>query len=141
MIGRVLAVDYGGKRTGIATCDALGITANPQPAIITESLAETVQGIIDLVREGDVKAVVVGMPFLPDGSEGAQTARVRLFMSAIREKLPEGVHLTEWDERNTTKEAEAMWREAGYSKKKAKPYLDSTAAVILLREYLTARGL
>jgi putative transcription antitermination factor YqgF len=76
------------------------------------------------------------MPFLPDGREGAQVARVRLFISALETKLPEGTEIEEIDERHSTKEAEAMWRQAGYSKKKAKSYLDSTAAVVLLREYL-----
>lgn len=136
MAGRVLAVDYGGKRTGLAVSDALGITAQPLPAIVSESLAVTVQGIVEIVEERQVPVVLIGMPYLPDGREGAQVDRVRLFMSALREKLPTGTAIEEIDERHTTKEAEAMWRQAGYSKKKAKEFLDSTAAVVLLREYL-----
>jgi putative Holliday junction resolvase len=136
MAGRVLAVDYGGKRTGLAVSDFMGITAQPLAAIISESLDETVRGIVEIVVERQIPVVLIGMPFLPDGREGAQVARVRLFISALETKLPEGTEIEEIDERHSTKEAEAMWRQAGYSKKKAKSYLDSTAAVVLLREYL-----
>jgi putative Holliday junction resolvase len=136
MAGRVLAIDYGGKRTGLAVSDELGITAQPLPAIVSESLDETVDGIVAHVVERRVPVVLVGMPYLPDGREGAQVDRVKLFISALRKKLPEGTRIDEIDERHTTKEAEAMWRQAGYSKKKAKDFLDSTAAVVLLREYL-----
>lgn len=136
MAGRVLAVDYGGKRTGLAVSDFMGITAQPLPAIISESLEETIRGIVTIVEERQIPIVLVGMPFLPDGREGAQVARVRLFISALLPKLPEGTKIEEIDERHTTKEAEAMWRQAGYSKKKAKAFLDSTAAIVILRDYL-----
>ena len=136
MIGRILAIDYGGKRTGLAISDALGITAQPMKAVVSPSLEVTVEAIAIFARDRDVKTVVIGMPFLPDGSEGEQGDRVRHFMSSLRAKLAEGVKVVELDERHTTKEAEAMWREAGYSKKKAKEFIDSTVAVILLREYL-----
>ena len=136
MAGRVLAVDYGGKRTGLAVSDFMGITAQPLPAIISESLDETIRQIVAVVEERQIPVVLVGMPYLPDGREGAQVARVRLFISALVAKLPEGTKIEEIDERHTTKEAEAMWRQAGYSKKKAKAFLDSTAAIVILREYL-----
>lgn len=136
MSKRVLAIDYGGKRTGLAVSDEMGITAQPLPAVVSEDLDETVDHIARLVRERRVPVVLVGMPYLPDGREGAQVDRVRLFLSALRPKLPEGTRIEEIDERHTTKEAEAMWRQAGFSKKKAKAWLDSTAAVVILREYL-----
>ncbi|NQU49403.1 MAG: Holliday junction resolvase RuvX [Planctomycetes bacterium] len=140
MIGRVLAIDYGGKRTGLAISDALGITAQPIKAVVSTSLDVTVEAIAIFAKQREVQTVVVGMPFLPDGSEGAQVDRVRHFLSSLRAKLADGVNVVEIDERHTTKEAEAMWRQAGYSKRKAKEYIDSTVAVILLREYLTRLG-
>jgi putative pre-16S rRNA nuclease len=136
MIGRVLAIDYGGKRTGVAICDALGITAQPLPAIISTDLQQTAQLTVDLVKERQAQTVLIGIPFMPDGSEGDQVANVRLFLSVLQPLLPAGVAIAEIDERHTTKEAEAMWRQAGYSKRKAKEFIDSTVAVILLREYL-----
>jgi putative holliday junction resolvase len=136
MIGRILAIDYGGKRTGLAISDALGITAQPMKAVVSPSLDVTVGAIAIFAREREVKTVVIGMPFLPDGSEGEQVDRVRHFMTSLKAKLAEDVKVVELDERHTTKEAEAMWRQAGYSKRKAKEFIDSTVAVILLREYL-----
>lgn len=136
MIGRVLAIDYGGKRTGLAISDALGITAQPIQAVVSPSLEVTVEAIAIFSREREVKTVVIGMPYMPDGSEGEQVDRVRHFMTSLKAKLADDVKVVEIDERHTTKEAEAMWRQAGYSKKKAKDYIDSTVAVILLREYL-----
>ena len=138
MIGRALAIDYGGKRTGLAISDALGITAQPMKAVVSPSLEVTVEAIAIFAREREVKTIVLGMPYLPDGSEGEQVDRVRHFKTSVKAKLAEGGEIVEWDERHTTKEAEAMWREAGYSKKKAKEFIDSTVAVILLREYLNS---
>lgn len=134
--GRILAIDYGAKRTGLAICDPLGIAAHPLPAIHAADLETTVRAIAALVTEREVKAVLVGMPFLPSGLEGAQVDRVRLFAGALRPLLPPAVPILERDERFTTRAAEELWRTAGISKRDAKAYLDSTAAVVLLREYL-----
>ncbi len=136
MIGRTLAVDYGLKRTGLAVCDALGMAAHPLEAIVSPSLAETVGAIVDLVKEREVKRVVVGMPYLPDGREGEQVKNVFVFLDALRAKLPEGVELMHQDERHTTKEARVLLRETGLKGKKAKAKLDSVAATVILRQYL-----
>ena len=96
-----------------------------------------------LPREEDdergVQAILCGMPFLPDGSEGGQVKEVRFFLGALRKRLGEEIPFAEIDERHTTKEAEGMWRQAGFSRKKAKDFLDSTAAVVMLREFLELR--
>ena len=135
-IGRVLAVDYGQKRTGLAVCDPLGIIASPLTALVTEDLEETVQGIVRHVQERDVRIVLVGMPFLPDGREGAQVQIVRLFLGALRAALPANVGLLERDERHTTHEANSLLREGGFNRRRAKEHVDSVAAVVILREYL-----
>ncbi len=134
--GRILAVDYGGRRTGLACSDALGITAQPLPPIDSTDLATTANAVAAVARERQIVTLLIGMPFMPDGSEGEQVERVRHFLTSLRPLLGTAVGVVEIDERHTTKEAEAMWRQAGYSKKKAKPFLDSTVAVILLREHL-----
>jgi len=136
LIGRTLAVDYGLKRTGLAVCDALGIAAHPIEAIVSTSLDETVGAIVALVSEREVKRVVVGMPYLPDGREGEQVKNVFVFLDALRAKLPEGVALTHQDERHTTKEARVLLRETGLRGKKAKAKLDSVAATVILRQFL-----
>jgi len=133
---RILAVDYGGKRTGLAVSDALGIAAHPLPAVVSEDLGETVAGVVAAAVEKEVDLVLIGMPYLPSGLEGAQAARVRLFLGELRRKLPPGTKIEERDERYTTKMAEGLFREVGVRRRRAKPFLDSTAAVVLLREYL-----
>lgn len=140
MIGRTLAVDYGLKRTGLAVCDALGIAAHPLEAIVSPSLDETVAAIVALVVEREVKRVVVGMPYLPDGREGEQVKNVFVFLDALRAKLPGGVELSHQDERHTTKEARVLLRETGLKGKKAKAKLDSVAATVILRQYLAEHG-
>ena len=134
--GRVLAVDYGAKRTGLALSDPLGIVASPLPAVLSEDLEETVEAIVALAREREVRTVVVGMPYLPDGREGAQVQVVRLFLGALRPALPEGVELLEMDERHTTAEARSLLREGGVDRRRARERVDSVAAVVLLREFL-----
>ncbi|TAH39241.1 MAG: Holliday junction resolvase RuvX [Planctomycetota bacterium] len=134
--GRTLAIDYGGKRTGLAVSDPLGIAAHPLAAVISTDLEATVDAIARIAAEREVRRVVVGMPYLPSGLEGAQVDRVRLFIGALRPKLAPGIEILERDERLTTRAAEELWRQGGYSRREAKDFLDSTAAVILLRDYL-----
>ena len=136
MKGRVLAIDYGGKRTGLAVCDEMRIVAHPLPAIISTTLLDTVKGIAEVVDGRSIKVILCGIPFLSDGTEGTQVANVRIFLAELRKVLGPEILFEEIDERYTTKEAEGMWRKAGYSKKAAKEFLDSTAAVVILREYL-----
>ncbi|RMH02789.1 MAG: Holliday junction resolvase RuvX [Planctomycetota bacterium] len=140
MKGRVLAVDYGGRRTGLAVSDPLRIVASPLPPIDSRSLEETVAAVAAVVREREVRVVVVGMPYLPSGLEGEQCARVRLFLSSLREALPEGVAVESLDERFTTREAERLLRPTGRRRRELKEHIDSTAAVVLLRDYLGSGG-
>ncbi len=140
MIGRVLAVDYGAKRTGLAVSDPLGIIAAPLQAVISEDLEATVGAIVREARARDVRTVLVGMPFLPDGREGSAVQIVRLFLGALRAALPESIAVLERDERHTTHEANALLREGGFNRKQAKDHVDSVAAVVILREYLAEVG-
>jgi putative Holliday junction resolvase len=136
MIGRVLAVDYGQRRTGLAVSDPLGIIASPLPPVVSESLEETVGEVVKKIRERDVRTVVVGMPYLPDGREGSAVQIVNIFLAALGAALPPGVALLTRDERHTTHEASALLRDGGYDRRRAKPLIDSVAAVVILREYL-----
>jgi len=133
---RVLAVDYGGRRTGLAVSDAAGITAQPLEPVDTLDLQETIQGVVEVAVGREVAVVLVGMPYMPNGREGEQAAHVRIFVGELEKQLPEETEVVFKDERYTTKEAASLWRQAGIRGKKAKPFLDSTAAVVLLREYL-----
>lgn len=137
---RILAVDYGMKRTGLAVSDPLGIAAHPLEPVVSTDLTATVAAVAEVVAEREVGVVLVGMPYLRSGREGAAASRVRLFLGELRRRLPADVAIVERDERFTTAEAERLWRRAGVERRKAKPFLDSTAAVILLREYLEERA-
>ena len=134
--GRILAVDYGHKRTGLAVTDGAGIAAHPLPAIVSEDLDFTIDEILAIAADREVRKVVVGMPYLPSGLEGAQVQRVRLFLGELRKRLPQGVPIHTQDERHTTSEAQRMLRMGGLNKKKAKPLIDSTAAVVILRQFI-----
>jgi putative Holliday junction resolvase len=136
VIGRTLAVDYGGKRTGLAVCDPLGIAAHPLAAVVSTDLDATVAGIVHEVRERDVQRVLVGIPYLPDGREGEQAQKVRVFLSALRPALPARVEVLERDERHTTREAQSLLRDAGLDPRKHKDKIDSLAAVVILREWM-----
>ena len=136
MIGRTLAVDYGLKRTGLACCDPLGITAQPLPAIISSNLDYTINQITKIVKDREIQRLVIGMPYLPDGREGEQAQNVHLFIDACKKALPENFDITHQDERHTTKEAHRLLAETGLKGKKKKAVLDSTAAVVILREFL-----
>ncbi len=138
MKGRALAVDYGAKRTGLALSDEMRIVATPLEAVVSTSLADTVAGVVAVVTEKKVTTIVLGMPFLRSGLEGSQCAKVRLFLSALKEKLPAGVEIVERDERFTTHEAEALLRPTGKKRKQLKSHIDSTAAVVLLRDFLSS---
>lgn len=136
MIGRTLAIDYGLKRTGLASCDPMGITAQPLPAIVSSSLNDTVVAVLAHVKERQIVRLLIGMPYMPNGREGEQAQNVHLFIDACRKALPEGFDIQHQDERHTTKEAHMLLRETGLKGKKKKAVLDSTAAVIILREFL-----
>lgn len=137
--GRILALDYGKKRTGLAISDSLCLIANPLPPIRSSNLKEMLHQIISIIEDRNVKTVVCGIPYLPNGEEGEQVKKVRDFLSALRAHAKRELNFSEIDERYTTKEAENMWRQVGMSKGKAKDRLDSTAAVIILREFLESR--
>ena len=137
--GRILAIDYGKKRTGLAISDKLGIIANPLSPISTSSPKLLIDEIASIIEERNVKTIVCGIPYLPNGEEGEQVVEVRSFLSALQTKVKRKINFAEIDERHTTKEAENMWRQVGFNKAKAKNQLDSTAAVIILREFLETR--
>ncbi len=132
-----LAIDYGGKRTGLAICDAMGIAAQPLAAIVSRDVIEVATKSIATAREYGAKVLVVGMPFMPDGSEGQQAAKTRLFLAELKKQMRDDERIVEIDERHTSKEAHTLLREGGMkSAKKRKQLVDSTAAVVILREWL-----
>ncbi len=132
--GRILALDHGTKRIGVALSDELGWTAQPLETFERRTLDRDVAHIQDLVREHEVTRVLLGLPLRLDGSEGPAVQAVRAFLERLEAALP--VPVVTWDERMTTKAAEELLIAADVSRKKRKGTVDRVAAAILLQSYL-----
>lgn len=134
--GRVLAIDVGGKRTGLAISDATRTLARPLDVIHSANPLEPLLARIAVLREEDdgLAAIVVGLPKRLDGSPNEQTSRVEALATRLRARLDMPVLLQ--DERLTSVEAESRLavREKDWKRRKAK--LDAAAAAIILQEYL-----
>lgn len=131
---RVMALDVGNKKIGVAMTDPLRITTNPWGFVDASDRYKAAAEIGRLIERYDVKVVVAGMPRNMDGTEGAQALRVRKFLQILRQRL--GVEAVEVDERLSTWEAEEMLIEAGVSRLRRKQVNDQLAAAIILRRYL-----
>jgi putative Holliday junction resolvase len=131
---RIVAVDYGTKRVGLAMADPLRLFAQP---LGTYPPDEAVERLRTLHRDEGIEALVVGWPLMPDGEEGAATERVRPYFNRLRNAFP-GVALVAWDERFSSARAKEAIREAGAGRKarRDKGRVDRAAAAVILQEYL-----
>jgi putative Holliday junction resolvase len=131
---RILALDPGTKRVGVALSDELGWTAQPLETFERKSLAADLAHIKELVSRHAVREIVIGMPVRMDGRIGPAAQAVQQFLDAVRAAV--GIPVTPWDERLTTKAAEQMLIDADVSRKKRKGAVDRVAAALLLKSYL-----
>ena len=134
MVMRILGLDYGSKRIGVAMCDELGITAQGLATIERKNLRSVIAEISRLVREYDVEKIVIGFPKRLDGTEGIQCQKVNEFAGKLESRI--SIPVIKWDESLSTKEAEAILIEANMSRKKRKTVVDKLAASIILQGYL-----
>lgn len=128
-MSRVVALDYGVARCGVAVSDPTGVLATPLAAVERPGTRRGIARLVALVRERDVDRVVVGLPLTLAGAEGTQAEESRAFAARLADALPVPVDLH--DERLTTRQA---GRSGGRSS------LDSRAAAHLLESYLAARA-
>jgi putative Holliday junction resolvase len=134
-MARILGIDYGVKRIGLALSDPLLLTARPYEVIHRTSLREDVQRIRTIVTEQEVSCIVVGLPLNMDGSPGILTDEVTSFAETLRKELSVTVEL--YDERLTTLQADRMLtEEADISREKRKMVRDKLAASLILQSYL-----
>jgi putative Holliday junction resolvase len=131
---RILAIDYGRVRHGLATSDALGMSGHPLPALRRSTPAEDLAALAALVADKDIARLIVGLPLNMDGSEGPMAREVRQFAAALGAALKLPVELE--DERLSTDEAESMLSEAGLRPSDRKRYRDSVAAAVILQAVL-----
>jgi putative Holliday junction resolvase len=132
--GRILALDLGKKRIGLALSDPLGITAQGLPTIQRSNIRADLAALAEIVAEREVTLLLMGNPLHMSGDAGRQAAYVREF--AERLAAHTGVPLKYWDERLTTVEAHRVLRSSGIGIEKRARAIDKLSAMILLESYL-----
>ena len=131
---RVLALDHGTKRVGIAISDELGLIAQPLEFVPATPFSALLERIKVLIREKAVEQILIGMPRNMDGSYGPAALKVQEFAAALRESI--AVPIRTWDERLTSSQAQRFLIEGNVRRDKRKEKVDKTAAAILLQSYL-----
>ena len=132
--GRLLALDLGQKRVGLAVTDELRITVRPLPSLRRTSWKRLVHEVAALVRDFDAQSLVIGLPLSLDGVESTAAQEIR--RQARNLELSLGLPVFLQDERLTSREAEAELRAAGYDEQEVLDRVDSAAAVLILRDHL-----
>ena len=131
---RILALDHGTKRIGVAVSDELKLIAQPLEYIPAEPFADFLDRLKLLLREKEVELILVGMPRNMDGSYGPAAQKVREFVGALKEAVITPIRT--WDERLTTTQAQRFLIQGGVRREQRKEKVDKTAAAILLQSYL-----
>lgn len=131
---RVLAVDLGSKRIGVAVSDALGLSGRPVETIRRSGNAGGIARLQALVADLEVEAVVVGLPLKMDGTIGDAAEKTLRFVERLRAALTVAVFTQ--DERLTSYEAEQMMMERGFSREARRARSDEFAALLILEDFL-----
>lgn len=136
---RIIGIDYGMARIGMAISDEAQIIARPLTTIVTEKNSkDTAIKVAQEIKQHNPKEVVIGLPYHMNGRLGCQADEVNHFISLLTEEL--SIPIISWDERLTTVQAERSMREANMSRKKRAKVIDSISAVIILQNYLDSKG-
>ncbi len=136
--GRVLALDLGARRIGLAVSDELGWTAQGLPTLARKNMQADLEALATLIREREVERVIVGNPLRMSGAESTGSQQAASFAEKLRRRT--GVEVEMWDERLTTRQASRVLRESGISIEKRAKAVDRLSAVLLLESYLDHRG-
>ncbi len=134
---RVLGLDVGARRIGIAISDPLGITAQGLETLHRKNKKYDLHYFHKLIREYDVKEIVVGLPLRMSGAEGIQAEKIQAFAEGLRKHFKLPVHL--WDERLTSAEANRLLRETDLSIEKRGQAVDRMAAILILQGWMENR--
>lgn len=136
--GRVMALDIGKVRIGVALSDPLGYTAQPLLTLWRKSRGEDLRSLLGLTRRYEVVAMVVGNPLHLSGDVSPWAAKVQLFAEQLRQRSGLPVHL--WDERLSSVAAHEILDEAGHDRRDRKQIIDQVAAVVILRGWMEAEA-
>jgi len=134
---KLLSIDYGAARTGLAVCDKDEIIASPLCVIGEKNFNALIDKIAAVISENDIEGVVVGDPVNMDGTKGEKSVKCGLLARKLREKVPVPVEM--WDERLTTVTAIGIMNENNRRGKKRKETIDSVAAAVILEAYMAYR--
>src|SRR6266542_4457595 len=135
---RILAIDHGTKRMGIAISDELGMIAQPLEFIPAEPFADFLARLKEILNDKQVERILVGMPRNMDGSYGPAALKVQEFVAALKEAV--AIPIQTLDERLSSVEAHRLLTEAGVSGRQRKGKVDKSAAAILLQSHLDGRA-
>ena len=136
---RILAIDHGSRRMGLAVTDALGITAQGLETLQRKNKRADFGRLERIIREYQIREIVLGNPLRMSGEEGTQSHKVAEFAEELRQRFQLPVHL--WDERLTSAEANRLLRDAELSTQKRVQAVDRMAAVLILQSFMQARTL
>jgi putative Holliday junction resolvase len=132
-MGRLLGVDHGDRRVGLALSDPIPVIASPLKTLTVNNSQDAIAKILDIVKEYDVVLVIVGLPIGMKGQETAQTTHVRKFADNLTKN---GIKVALQDERLTSISAKRSILEQQKKASKNKGLVDQTAAAILLQQYI-----
>lgn len=135
---RIMAIDYGDARTGVAVSDLLCSIVGTTAVVPSRNREKALADIVRMAWEQDVGEIVVGLPRNMDGSEGSRAALCREFAAEL--EAASGRKVTMWDERRTTVEAHNILSQHNYHGQKRKNTVDAVAASLILEGYLAFRG-
>ena len=135
---KIMGIDYGDARTGVAISDLLCSIVGFTTVINSRNTEKAIADIVRLARENCVGEIVVGLPRNMDGTEGARAELCRAFARQLENAA--GLKVTMWDERRTTVEAHNILSQHNYHGQKRKNTVDAVAASLILEGYLAFRG-
>ena len=134
---KIMAVDYGDARTGIAVCDRTEFLASPVGTIEERDFNKLIQKVSYMAKQYEVKEIVVGLPINMNGSKGPRAEKAEIFANALNEMTDIPVNM--WDERLTTVSAHNILNETNVRGKKRKSVVDTVSATLILEGYLDYR--
>jgi putative Holliday junction resolvase len=137
--GRILALDVGHKRLGLAVSDPLGITAQGLETLQRKNKRADFEHLKTIIEQYEVKEIVVGYPLRMSGEAGTQATKMADFADELRRRFSLPVHL--WDERLTSAEANRLLRETDMSIRRRGEVVDRLAATLILQSFLERRAL
>ena len=131
---RILGLDHGTKRVGVAVSDELKIIATPLEYLAPDPFGDFLARLQEILRTQDVELILIGMPRNMDGSYGPAALKVQEFVARLKTEV--AVPIKTWDERLTSKQANRCLIQGGVRREQRKEKVDKTAAAILLQSYL-----